>query len=36
MGRNKVSIRKYENRRLYDCSHSRYVNLDEIAHMVRV
>ncbi|MBM4369857.1 MAG: polyhydroxyalkanoate synthesis regulator DNA-binding domain-containing protein, partial [Deltaproteobacteria bacterium] len=28
-------IRKYENRRLYDTAASRYVNLDEIAEMVR-
>jgi polyhydroxyalkanoate synthesis repressor PhaR len=28
-------IRKYENRRLYDSSCKRYVNLDEIAQMVR-
>ena len=30
-----VIIRKYENRRLYDTTNSRYVNLDEIARMVR-
>jgi polyhydroxyalkanoate synthesis repressor PhaR len=30
-----VLIRKYENRRLYDTSASRYVNLDDIAQMVR-
>ena len=28
-------IRKYENRRLYDTEASKYVNLDEIAEMVR-
>jgi polyhydroxyalkanoate synthesis repressor PhaR len=28
-------IRKYENRRLYDTSASRYVNLDEVAALVR-
>lgn len=31
----KVVIRKYENRRLYDTGHSRYVNLDEVAEMIR-
>src|SRR5579884_1089330 len=31
----RVVIRKYENRRLYDTANSRYVNLDEIAQMVR-
>jgi polyhydroxyalkanoate synthesis repressor PhaR len=30
-----VVIRKYENRRLYDTASSRYVNLEEIAEMVR-
>jgi polyhydroxyalkanoate synthesis repressor PhaR len=30
-----VVIRKYENRRLYDTSASRYINLDEVAAMVR-
>jgi len=30
-----VIIKKYENRRLYDTSNSRYVNLEEIAQMVR-
>jgi polyhydroxyalkanoate synthesis repressor PhaR len=30
-----VLIRKYENRRLYDTSASRYVNLEDIAQMVR-
>ncbi len=28
-------IKKYGNRRLYDTSHSRYVNLSEIAGMIR-
>jgi polyhydroxyalkanoate synthesis repressor PhaR len=32
---NKVLIKKYENRRLYDTTNSRYVNLDEVAQMVR-
>ncbi len=31
----KITIRKYENRRLYDTSNSRYINLDEIAAMIR-
>ena len=31
----KVSIKKYGNRRLYDTSRSRYINLDEIAALVR-
>ena len=30
-----VIIKKYENRRLYDTSASRYINLDEIATLVR-
>ena len=30
-----VTIRKYENRRLYDTSASRYINLDDLAAMVR-
>jgi polyhydroxyalkanoate synthesis repressor PhaR len=30
-----VVIRKYENRRLYDTSGSRYVNLDDIAELIR-
>lgn len=30
-----ITIRKYENRRLYDTSASRYINLDELAAMVR-
>ena len=28
-------IRKYGNRRLYDTNHSRYVNLDDIADLIR-
>lgn len=31
----KVVIKKYPNRRLYDMTGSRYVNLDEVARMVR-
>jgi len=30
-----VLIKKYGNRRLYDSSHSKYVNLDEIAGFIR-
>lgn len=30
-----VLIKKYENRRLYDATNSRYVNLDEVAQMVQ-
>lgn len=30
-----VVIKKYGNRRLYDSTHSCYVNLDEVAEMVR-
>jgi polyhydroxyalkanoate synthesis repressor PhaR len=32
---NTIIIRKYENRRLYDTAKSRYVNLEEVARMVR-
>ena len=35
MERATVIIKKYENRRLYDTMHSRYVNLDEVAQMVQ-
>lgn len=31
----KILIKKYENRRLYDVTHSRYVNLDEVARSVQ-
>ena len=30
-----VIIKKYGNRRLYDSTHSRYINLDDIASLVR-
>ena len=30
-----IVIKKYGNRRLYDSTHSRYVNLDEVAQLVR-
>jgi len=32
---NKVVIRKYGNRRLYDTASSRYVNLEEVADLIR-
>lgn len=35
MTNKKILIKKYENRRLYDVTHSRYVNLDEIARAVQ-
>jgi polyhydroxyalkanoate synthesis repressor PhaR len=35
MDRNPVVIKKYENRRLYDTTNSRYVNQDEVAQMLR-
>jgi polyhydroxyalkanoate synthesis repressor PhaR len=35
MSTNKVVIKKYENRRLYDTTNSRYVNLEDVAAMVR-
>jgi polyhydroxyalkanoate synthesis repressor PhaR len=35
MERAKILIKKYENRRLYDTSASRYVNLNDLAEMVR-
>lgn len=35
MASDRIVIRKYENRRLYDTEHSRYINLDEIARLVR-
>jgi polyhydroxyalkanoate synthesis repressor PhaR len=31
----KIVIKKYENRRLYDTSASRYINLEEVAALVR-
>jgi polyhydroxyalkanoate synthesis repressor PhaR len=31
----KILIKKYENRRLYDATHSRYVNLDEVARAIQ-
>ncbi len=35
MSKSPVIIRKYGNRRLYDTSRSRYINLEELAAMVR-
>lgn len=35
MPERKVVVKKYENRRLYDTGASRYVNLDDVARMVR-
>ena len=35
MDTGKVVIKKYANRRLYDTSHSRYINLEDIAALVR-
>src|SRR5262244_2511189 len=35
MERAKILIKKYGNRRLYDSTNSRYVNLDDIAALVR-
>jgi polyhydroxyalkanoate synthesis repressor PhaR len=35
MNRKPVIIKKYGNRRLYDTTHSRYINQDEVAQMVR-
>jgi polyhydroxyalkanoate synthesis repressor PhaR len=35
MERKKVVIKKYENRRLYDTTNSRYVNLEEVAQLVQ-
>ncbi|MGC2111679.1 MAG: polyhydroxyalkanoate synthesis regulator DNA-binding domain-containing protein [Candidatus Korobacteraceae bacterium] len=35
MNEQKIVIKKYANRRLYDTSNSRYINLEDIAAMVR-
>src|SRR5450631_1963637 len=35
MKQKSILIKKYENRRLYDTTNSRYVNLDEIAKMMQ-
>lgn len=35
MAKKTVIIRKYENRRLYDTTNSRYVNLEEVAQLLQ-
>ena len=35
MDQKTVVIKKYENRRLYDTTNSRYVNLEEVAQLVQ-
>jgi len=35
MAKNTVVIKKYENRRLYDTTNSRYVNLEEVAQLLQ-
>lgn len=35
MAQQRVLIKKYENRRLYDTVNSRYVNLEDLAQMIR-
>ena len=35
MNRKAIVIKKYENRRLYDTASSRYINLDEIAQLIK-
>src|ERR1700756_1961346 len=35
MAKKTVVIRKYENRRLYDTTNSRYVNLEEVAQLLQ-
>jgi len=35
MDRKAITIKKYENRRLYDTTNSRYINLDEIAELIK-
>jgi polyhydroxyalkanoate synthesis repressor PhaR len=35
MAQKKVLIKKYENRRLYDTTNSRYVNLEEVAQLLQ-
>ena len=35
MAQKKILIKKYENRRLYDSTNSRYVNLDEVAQILQ-
>jgi polyhydroxyalkanoate synthesis repressor PhaR len=35
MANDRIVIKKYENRRMYDTSHSRYVNLEDLAALIR-
>jgi polyhydroxyalkanoate synthesis repressor PhaR len=35
MDRKAITIKKYENRRLYDTTNSRYINLEEIAELIK-
>jgi polyhydroxyalkanoate synthesis repressor PhaR len=35
MARKPIVIKKYENRRLYDTTNSRYINQDEVANLIR-
>jgi polyhydroxyalkanoate synthesis repressor PhaR len=35
MNRKPIVIKKYENRRLYDTTNSRYINQDEVAQMLK-
>ena len=35
MERKAIIIKKYENRRLYDSTNSRYINLEEIAELIK-
>jgi polyhydroxyalkanoate synthesis repressor PhaR len=35
MTKKKVIIKKYENRRLYDTTNSRYINLEEVAQLLQ-
>jgi polyhydroxyalkanoate synthesis regulator protein len=35
MAKKTVVIRKYENRRLYDTTNSRYANLEEVGHLLQ-
>ena len=35
MAQRTILIKKYENRRLYDATNSRYVNLEEVAQMLQ-
>jgi len=35
MANDRIIVKKYENRRMYDASHSRYVNLEDLAALIR-